>query len=72
MLIINPMTINIRPQLPRVINKGLNSISILVKIAKIKTLNPEKVEGFTLVEPEGVEPSSKQAITMLSSCLVFD
>jgi len=47
------MTINIRPQLPRVINKGLNSISILVKIAKIKTLNPEKVEGFTLVEPEG-------------------
>jgi len=24
------------------------------------------------VEPEGVEPSSKQAITMLSSCLVFD
>ena len=53
MLIINPMTINIRPQLPRVINKGLNSISILVKIAKIKTLNPEKVEGFTLVVPEG-------------------
>ena len=49
-----PMTIKITPQLPRVINKGLNSTSILVKIAKIKTLNPEKVEGFTLVEPEGV------------------
>jgi len=46
------MTINIRPQLPRVINKGLNSISILVKIAKIKTLSLEKAEGFTLVEPE--------------------
>jgi len=53
------MTINIRPQLPRVINKGLNSISILVKIAKIKTLNPEKVEGFTLVEPEALEPQIK-------------
>jgi len=54
------MTINIRPQLPRVINKGLNSISILVKIAKIKTLTPEKVEGFTLVEPEA--PNDLSAI----------
>ena len=51
-----PMTIKITPQLPRVINKGLNSISILVKI---KTLNPEKVEGFTLVEPETIEPQIK-------------
>ncbi len=42
-----PMTIKITPQLPRVINKGLNSISILVKIAKIKTLNPiAYVMGF--------------------------
>lgn len=24
-----------------------------------------------LVEPEGFEPSSKQAVTMLSTCLVF-
>jgi hypothetical protein len=59
LLIKNPITINIRPQLPRVINKGLNSISILVKIvkiAKIKTLSLEKVEGFTLVEPEALEP----------------
>ena len=31
-----------------------------------------KLNLSPLVEPEGVEPSSKQAITMLSSCLVFD
>ena len=40
---LNPMTIKIRPQLPRVINKGFNCMSIIVKIAKIKTHSKEWV-----------------------------
>ena len=43
---------------------------------KIKTPDNHKIKEFlnrfgtVLVEPEGFEPSSKQAITMPSTCLV--
>jgi len=43
---------------------------------KNKTPDNHKIKGFlnrfgtVLVEPEGFEPSSKQAITMLSTCVV--
>ena len=41
---INPMTIKIMPQLPSVMNKGLNSASITIKILKIKKPTPKS--GF--------------------------
>ncbi len=50
--------------------------TILLGMKKIKTPDNHKIKGFlnrfgtVLVEPEGFEPSSKQAITMLSTCVV--
>jgi len=40
------MTIKITPQLPRVINKGLNSTSIVLKITKIKKPTNTEFIGF--------------------------
>jgi hypothetical protein len=46
------MTIKIRPQLPRVMNKGLNSASIAIKILKIKK-NPLLGVGLFILSGAG-------------------
>jgi len=48
-----------------------------MKLSKMKNPVNHRVTGFMVlndtisVEPEGFEPSSKQAITKLSTCVVF-